>query len=67
MKSKADLIVDTCIDMARHYDKDDPMRWPFIVGVMTVKIRELAFLLEQRDAEISNLHTQIENGESNHD
>jgi hypothetical protein len=53
--------------MARHYDKDDPMRWPFIVGVMTVKIRELAFLLEQRDAEISNLHTQIENGEYNHD
>ena len=67
MKSKADLIVDTCIDMARHYDKDDPFRWPFIVGVMTVKIRELAFLLEQRDQEISNLYTQIENGESNHD
>ena len=67
MKSKADLIIETCLDAARHYDKDDPMRWPFIVGVMTVKIRELAFLLEQRDAEISNLCQDIQLKEKNHD
>jgi len=67
LKSKADVIVDSCLDMAKHYEKDDPMRLPFVIGVLIGKIRELTFVIECRDAEISELHTQLENGEHNHD
>lgn len=51
----ADQVVDGVKNMARHYANDDPMRWPFLFGVMEGKVRELAHLLNNTQEELQNL------------
>lgn len=56
---KAEQIIESCMSLARHYADDDPMRHPFIIGVLTGKIRELCHLLELHEGLIKDLQEDI--------
>lgn len=57
--NKADQIIDGCKSLAKHYADDDPLRYPFIVGVMEMKIRELAFIIENHETLIKEQEAHI--------
>ncbi|MFZ9459912.1 MAG: hypothetical protein ACO27K_07775 [Ilumatobacteraceae bacterium] len=46
--------------MTRHYDKDDPMRWPFLVGILETKIRELVTIINNDHALIEAMNTKLD-------
>ena len=56
----ADEIIHTCNSLTRHYDKDDPMRWPFLVGILETKIRELVTIINNDHALIEAMNTKLD-------
>lgn len=56
----ADELIHTCNSLTRHYDKDDPMRWPFLVGVLETKIRELVKIINNDHILIEALNTKLD-------
>jgi len=56
----AEEIIDTCRAMLRHYEPDDPMRWPFYSGVLETKIRELVRILNHDESVIRTLNNKID-------
>lgn len=56
----AQEIIDTCHALARHYEHDDPMRWPFITGVLETKIRELVRICNHDEQVIRSLNAKID-------
>lgn len=51
----ADQLVDGVKSLARHYANDDPMRWPFLLGAMEGKVRELVHLVNSTQEELESL------------
>lgn len=56
----ADELINTCNSLTRHYDKDDPMRWPFLVGILETKIRELVTIINNDHALIEAMNTKLD-------
>lgn len=46
-----------------YYGTEDPMRWPFRVGMLETKLRELAFLIANQTQHIAYLESQLEKKE----
>lgn len=46
-----------------YYQPEDPMRWPFRVGMLETKLRELAFLITNQQQHITYLESQLEKKE----
>ena len=55
----ADELIHTCNSLTRHYDKDDPMRWPFLVGILETKIRELVTIINRSEEHTSELQSPM--------
>jgi hypothetical protein len=42
-----------------YYEPGDPMRWPYQVGMLESKLREMAYLLTNAQERIKDLETEI--------
>lgn len=42
-----------------YYKSDDPMRWPYQVGMLETKLRELAHIVNNQMEHIRDLETQL--------
>ncbi len=42
-----------------YYAPDDPMRWPYQVGMLETKLRELAHIVNNQMEHIRDLETQL--------
>ena len=42
-----------------YYEQDDPMRWPYQVGMLESKMRELAHIINLQAEHIRDLETQL--------
>lgn len=50
-----DEVIENVMSLARHYEKNDPFRYPFLLGAMQGKVRELVFRLNNIEEELNNL------------
>lgn len=51
----ADEVIANVMSLARHYETTDPQRYPFLLGAMQGKVRELIYKLNNIEEELENL------------
>ena len=57
----ANKIIDNIFAISqRNYKSDDPMRWPYRVGLLEGKVRELVFMLNDQTQQIDSLIAELE-------
>ena len=62
----ANTIIDGIFAIAqRNYDSEDPMRWPYRVGMLESKIRELVYILNYQEQKINEIKTKLEEQNGN--
>jgi len=44
---------------ARLYEDDDPMRWPFIVGMLEAQLKETRYWLQNTQERIKELEMEL--------